>query len=1144
MGFLRYIYELQINLNKLVLVILSSFLLVVGCTKNKAKQIQEHVADVKIQNESDPKTDPETQSEITQLKTEIDRLSQGQKLLDEVNVRKIFKSILNVEYIKSSKFMNSEIEILKLNLLNRILLHADYENDFFQERKDYARLVLEQCLIPKRACVNIKYFSQDNLSSFTLVKLALGEKDLRTYYSMLRLAFEIKKEGSLANSLKQAYLARSAEFEIWLLQQKYTRDLSDHQNIMGALTLADSRQQSDKTSDNKWLAQYDFWNFKDKRQSNSSFGSDERSVMSILAKSYLYVDSSKSKYHPEFVKYLNELRTSGSTALKLRKLLDQNKNLLKDFSINELNLNSDVDEYFYMISLLMSGKFSVSEMQIVFENSKMELNKLLDRANQIIFIEYMSLVMDINNNMYLELFSGKNKILIKNIVDEAISNSETNKVFVWQFREKSERIKQFLNMVIAKEEVRVNSEVFKFLNNMDMNIKLTAVYPQMLAIAYQLVRHDFKKEYSLNFGALIIKWTVDSKTILSEIMSGAASSWFSYVSDPSPLGSNLMALSSLEFFIKARLYNVYKVNLAGFLDKIISGTRKGRATQMLNGIYTKVHKIESSNAYDSLIRACEGLQKGDLSISHKMFEIVGNQSLGIPKEINDLPGHWMTANNISSVDEFANTELAKAKVMALWGNAGSIFLEDMRNENLQYMKMLTYLHGILKPLKNLPSTDTGASSFEFVEKQIENDKKEFKSKLEKIFSYSRTFEQCYFQLMKNNRQIVLGIMKYEMQFLREMHKQLNLAGSNTTALENIRNEISKMLPVGLKSHEIISNQKFHYTFTGFLYRLRTYLKQGLKFGNLNLPALAKNVDVFPPDAAQANLYSIFNGSVFVDLNSSFDEVYFVKSAAQLITNSMGWEEGSASLGLYDIVLSKQAGIRFSELLEYRNLFYILSDIQGENGVKEDEALANLVATPLEIEKYFVLQKEDTKAFEFFTGRNLGRDSWLDRRSVYSSFYNKGERALPAPPYDFILSGFAEPLLGPYRPFSAEDDTTIESGAVWSAPMYQPKSWVKQSIEYYNVWKRGNQFAFGIGKTAREYYFSIYKGLISDFTQKRIKLVKEIEKRYKEDMENNKPIKLEFYSGYLYSGPYVSPKVLGDSEKFIETLHESTNSLFR
>ncbi len=793
------------------------FGLLVGCSQDRV-QVHSHEAEVKPALSRDavknvPKGDQTNSQSLASL---LKRVTDPQNLRQR-------------EMTGSGEFQRD------LHSLNGLLLKKATQGLVAEELIAYENMLVAGCGVQLRGCVNLKFLRTSGLS-FQLVKIiAKTKKDVREYYLMLKLAFEVKNL-SYDHELYRMYLSRGGEYARALAGRAEDRqELLNHgKTLVTILSVFEQKASHEEMS--SVLSHFQPWGYS--RKEIQSSGVESSVLFATAAKSHLYKGKQLNPSLSAFIRESQEQEDSFTN--KLMRLGARSKYLVSNENIRAL---PPKDEYFFMVERLIAGHLGLDEAAALWAASHKDRHKLYKFMSAALYIELLNTVARANADMR-SFFDRAEELPTKTLLEQAFRKSTD---LIPMFHSLFARIKVLRDFagrtLLAEGDRELYRRLVEQIDALDNNIKFMVTYPHMLMLGY----HLSKARFDINFRFFFMTVNIDSGRLLREMLAGNYHPWFGYSNNSKALNSIEM-LYALYFAFQLDIFSDFKVDPVEFILLIMKQVLGGSAEIMRLQAEFVQEGLRGSTDYQQLRELCRQAQTGRIDQRLTLEDFLEKPLVGgrLYKAMYD-PGGGMYVDRTT---ERFNVSRHKTG-LNIFNNLTARAVEDMRTDlgpQLLQMKSLAYA---LETVLQQQGLDANAirQRMQPVTDYLIWVRERRSAYVGALWDVQSETGHCRSRLSRLDRQRRLQIMNLEEVYLRSVHAAMKRLQSEPGLEEELNASLRTDTSIlKVTSKERFNAREFHYHRLDFVARAVQYVTRGLSINGQTLDPIDARAQIdFPYD---------------------------------------------------------------------------------------------------------------------------------------------------------------------------------------------------------------------------------------------------------------------------------------------------------
>ncbi len=665
-------------------------LLLTACPTRKVQRYQ-HEGPVAQKHPGVQASTEVSLKELSEIK--IERLQpsrpENQRDLYATVVAPLAKFILNRNYVESAEYIGTIKMRQMLEAFNSAILQLLEKSPAVLDREKilerYEQMLLSGCSIDLSdlvGCTNFRFYKSDSQTAKIVQKIATKAKDVRRYYKLLALAFELQNRAR-DRDLEFMYLRRAREYAEYyrsLPEGDKEKPLMRRHGIIFDTLLKDILADPSNSQFRAFIMDFEPWTYS--RQEGSAFHYGRERLFQLAANGYLYeksgllsqdlrqaIASSQSKEDslgPSFTQIVKSLN-SGAYGSVLRGL---------DVGVNDV-LNGQIqDEYFFIIDRLYRGHIDVDEAKQIWLGSKKNETRFLNTLALYLRIQIIQKIFETNEFMS-EIYANPkydSNTMIKTVLEKSLDISER-----WiGMLKRIELLKRLVNSQLRQfglesGSLRTTNLMF---DSIRRNIKYMAVYPNMFLMSYFLTKNKAIFTIYTFWGEI----KIDHTLLVNAMFDGKLAPWFRFGNDEVPL-SKIELLYAFHFALNNGSFETFSkikesngqatVDRVGFLKEIIK-EYTGNENQELKKSVESLRSMFSSNSYRQFLNQCqlEKVGRDDFSLQME-FEKIGNYTyfgggdLQFQSPLAHVPFAFyaQAATGLNQIDGHVRNKLALVRTM-------------------------------------------------------------------------------------------------------------------------------------------------------------------------------------------------------------------------------------------------------------------------------------------------------------------------------------------------------------------------------------------------------------------------------------------------------------------------------------------------
>lgn len=606
--------------------------------------------------------------------------------------------VMNRSYVENPEYAGTVRLRSMLNMYNRALIQlVDSNNPVVAKEKlleKYEAALLSGCDLEAAdltGCVNLKFFRSDTLTAKIVQRIAARKADVREYYKLLALAYELQNR-TKDRDLEFMYFKRAREYAAYFRSLPETdkqKPLMRRHGIIFETLLRDFTADPSNPDFRKFVFEFEPWTYS--RLESNPFRYGTQRLFQLVAENYMYekngalnaglaaaLKASQERNDPLGPSFTTSVKCVLGEATKEqcgeeRRNWAENKNVLTDLKIDAQSITSGaiLDEYFFIVDRLYRGHLDVDEAVQIWLGSKRDSKRLLDTIALYLRVEIVKLIIETNEFMAKIYMDPRydSTTMIRTVLEQAKEISDK-----WlDMLKRSDHLKRLVNSQLKKfaQDSPELAGANKMFDSLRRNIKYMVVYPNMFVMSYFISKNQAKFIAYTWFGPI----EIDHSRVVNAFLSGAQAPWFQFGNDELPLSQIEMLYAyyfslnngSFETFAKIKDTNGdAAVDRFKFLAEIIK-QYIGPENKDLRDVLEKQRVVFSGNGYRQFQEYCAREKAGDRNYVLEMdfeklpnFTLVGGQSEPYTANFARAPFELFNAGaapNIHGALENINTKL-------------------------------------------------------------------------------------------------------------------------------------------------------------------------------------------------------------------------------------------------------------------------------------------------------------------------------------------------------------------------------------------------------------------------------------------------------------------------------------------------------
>jgi hypothetical protein len=876
-------------------------------------------------------------------------------------------------------------------------------------------------------------------------------------------------------------LEKASEFDKKLEAEGKTDLLQRHRRVVGSIL----QKSKTKNIQTEGAEGYGDWKV---QTAGHILSSNVRDLLSVLSRTKFYTDKDKKTLHTDLIKAIQDIQNEKNSYKTKMDLL--NKEIPTALSQLKVQRIENFDEYFFMVDRVFTGDISPQEMLIVFENSNGDLKRLAEVSRKYIEGQLLSLVYESNVMMAARLNESDvyaNKIWSESyIVGDRISQSTLS------FLRKNENVRSFVDSAYQKQSLNSPKELVSFFTSVRPNLKLILTYPQMLAIGYLMAERNFQGSIRTFWGEEV---KITPSMILQAFFQGIFAPWFQYGHDDKRLTPNEV-LVAMEFALKTQAFKVLNIPAEKFYNKIFSTLLEVHNLES-QGVLGSISNTFRTGTWANIQKVCSYLP-GDPKVPTSFtIDTLRDYPAG---DLANQFGEYFYLYNEKYTARLIIIEYVQKPVqrrLVALGQSFQTFLKESGESEAEVAKKTNF---VMEPIRELQKTQDRY--------------------IAEMLRIQKEYDNCFSMYAKYNQDLKHKLLSYEAEYLREIHSLMKQARENRGKVDlNKLNESAKFYKIqGFNDFQSFNEDFFKYSYPDFFLRLKYYIEKGLKTSTKNLPAVQPYFKILMGDSPKASTAMQIEN--FEKVNWEDDPNIFVANAMRVLrlsdnsrqaltwylsTTSSNFRNANSSVWMWSSGLS--------------TLYNISSTGEGEPKSLE---LGEILSYGERVERAFGISPEEEKWRKY-----LGTMDKLMVNFAQEILINVDNNQT-LPPFEYLAKYFGLANTGPsHLSLGDAPPNLYDEASAFYLEVSQPKQYTFDT-----------KFAFYDKLT------EIYKKEIQRMDVRTNAFLEGLEKKYRDDMANNKVLTPSFNLGSRYSGPYVSEGYYKSLKSRNTIFHQSTNNAFK
>lgn len=578
-------------------------------------------------------------------RAEVSLRSEKSDLFKDVIVP-LGKFVMNRNYVENPDYTGTLKMRSILTAYNSALVRLLATNPELVKKEklleQYEKLLLSGCDTEASnldGCVNIRFFRTDFSTAKIVQKIAEQRADVKQYYRLLGLAFELQNR-TRDKELEFMYFKRAREYAAYFSsldeKDKQRPGIRRHAIVFETL-LCDYAANPKSEEFRKFIFEFEPWSFS--RLKSNPFRSGMQCLLKMAAQNYLYeADGSLSKNLQDFLKDSQE--NKGKDENDSKELEKKNPSFTQIIAklnsgiysrvLSNLGVNTKalkLDEYFFVVDRLYLGHFEVDHAVQIWSGIR---NKDSARLTEIIalYMRVQIVNMIIDTNEFMRKIYGNPKYDSTTMIRKVLEESKEISDRWFDMLTRMDKLKRLVNsqMKTFGEDSKVK-DINQMFDSLRRNIKYMVVYPNMFLMSYFVSQNKAKFRVYTWFGA----FDVDHTSLIKAFMSGETTPWFRFGNDELGL-SKIEMLYAYYFSLNNGSFETFaqikdaagnsQVDRVKFLKEIIK-EYMGENNVALRDAIDKQNVYFSTNEYRKFQNYCAREKAGDRNYSFEMdFEKV------------------------------------------------------------------------------------------------------------------------------------------------------------------------------------------------------------------------------------------------------------------------------------------------------------------------------------------------------------------------------------------------------------------------------------------------------------------------------------------------------------------------------------------
>lgn len=730
-----------------------------GCTEHVGP-VTEHEADRRVRDDVgptqvSPSENPSKEAEEVRAKVE-----QSKDPINEI-LLPMAKKVLDPERIRSKDAQVNYAMREELREFNAILIDLQKKspNDasIQQVIKDYAAAMTLDCEKLKASCQGFRYFRLAYNSS-QVAKLA-AKQETSMYYRLLFFAVELKKVRQ-DSELFTLLLARSSELGDQVEKMYLKAAISE---LETALMMA-RNEGMDETKTREFLDQIKVWDFL-QLEGLSAVAIDAAYSM-IASSKYIYVAGTKV-LQENFKKALGRQRTN----LKGRFVKQEELKLQTLFKPEAVDARLDLpyDEVAFVLDSITTGKMTADTGAEMVRGMGLSLDALESAVKHHLRLLFAYTLY--KSTIKAKEIFGANVEVKKKLEYAKRRSSEV--ASLWGAMTSDIRpLKNFTSLAaksLGADQKRIEN-IESLFNTMGKSINLSASYPHLYVLFYQLAQLNFKVSVQTS---MISSEEYDSGQLMNMLFMGLSYPVLAYSDYNVPL-SEFEILYAFDMGVRSAVFDQAGLDVDTFMSDIIRRIT-GDSVKHIDFVADRFNKtIKGHPAFQEFKRACAEFKVGeDSAPTRRVFfwdaftsPYYGKMMADVWQPLNPpgeyfnsgsragmitSPGAFMFDMNQSEVLEKARVDLERLIRIG----------ETMMKSYTSYLRKFEHLS------EDQILAKTAATRGEI---DILRTKQRFI--LAQAKQWFSDYGRCYLQIKQRDDQFKMKLWEYEKAHYRQVHRDI------------------------------------------------------------------------------------------------------------------------------------------------------------------------------------------------------------------------------------------------------------------------------------------------------------------------------------------------------------------------------------